>query len=195
MKHLLLLLLVFVATSHAAAEEQVSVLRYLPLRLTNENTKVTFAVDSTWHEIHGTAATVEGEIIASEQGNVGAEVHLPVKSFDTGNGLRDGKLREVMAVEQQPEVVFTLTSFSPECLLEAVELEHPCAATAQGILTIRGVKKEITFPVSLIAHADHISLNGGDTLLWREYGVEDPSIMVARLAEKVAVHFEIQIPR
>ncbi|MCC6954222.1 MAG: YceI family protein, partial [Deltaproteobacteria bacterium] len=80
-----------------------------PVELNRSNSEVTFTVDSTWHEIHGTVGDVRGKVWLERPADLSSlkvDVQLPVGSFDTDNGRRDTRMREVLLAEQFPDVHF-----------------------------------------------------------------------------------------
>jgi hypothetical protein len=68
----------------------------LPQDLRDENTKVEFLVDSTWHVVNGSTAGIRGRAwlqTPSDYRSIRAELRFPVGGFNTGNERRDRRLR------------------------------------------------------------------------------------------------------
>ncbi len=165
----------------------------LPLTLSDANTSISFTVDSTWVEVHGSTSNVYGTVTRDATGRTYVQVELPVTSFDTKNESRDEHLREVMAVERFPKVVYKGSLSETTCNQVA---NVPCQIVIDGALSIR----ESTQPVRLNAEFRHqdttTDLITADTVIdWSTYGVEDPSILIARLKKDVHIQLSIKLPR
>ncbi len=168
----------------------------LPLELNDRNTTVQFEVDSTWHLVHGETSGISGRCWLEEPGNpfsVRAEIHFPVARFDTASESRDERMREVMGAESFPEVRLMVHSFSSKCR-EADFLGRNCPGELGASLTIRDVSQSLTLPIELVRSEQGFTLSGETHLTWSEFGVEDPSILIARLAPQVVVHYQVIIP-
>ena len=182
----------FVPLIFAAILSQLS----QPVMLNSSNTDVSFAVDSTWHTIRGAVGNVEGKLWLEEPDNFRSarvRVAIPVRSFDTDNSRRDSRMREVMAEPQFPEVVFE-GGYAGECDFAALAPGAECSAVLKGALTIRGVQKPSTVRLR-ISRAEHeLVFQGAADLDWRDFQVEDPSILVAKLDPTVHVVINVRLP-
>ncbi len=167
-----------------------------PQKITSQNASLKFEVDSTWHRIEGVAKAAEGKVWledASDLHSIHADILFPVKSLDTDNSMRDDRLREVMNAEKYPNVRFEVVGVTKACDLEALRAEVACGSKLKGKLTIRDVSKDLIVPVTVRRQEEHFSVSGETSIRWDEYGVEDPSILVAKLDKKVAISFEVQL--
>jgi hypothetical protein len=109
----------------------------LPQELNDQNTQVTFAVDSTWHMVHGVTSGLAGKVWLADpknQASLKAEIRIPVARFNTDNASRDERLREVMAAKEYQEVVLRLNS-GPDCSITQGELSE-CRGKQGPALTI-----------------------------------------------------------
>lgn len=170
----------------------------LPAELNDKNTKVGFQVDSTWHLIHGTTKGVTGKAWLENENDpssVRAKVSLPVNSFNTDNSSRDSRMREVMQADKFNEVVFELVSLGEGCSPTALESLPECRVAGHGRITIRGVTHEVDLPMVVKLKAGTYQVAGTAKIKWPDFGVEDPSILVARLAKEVEVHFAVALAK
>ena len=166
----------------------------LPSALNDNNTTVTFEVDSTWHLVHGTTRGVSGKVwleSPKDFRSIRAELSLPVKSFDTDSESRDERLLEVMAAEQFPNVSFVANAAPNLCDPTTVTESSPCKADLLGTLTIRNVAKPVAIPVTVESKAGHYTIKGALSVQWADFGVEDPSILIAKLDPTVVVSFSL----
>lgn len=187
------LMLLLLATS-VAAEEIVQ--WKLPQALTDENISVSFEVDTTWHVVHGEVRGISGSVFLADKkdlNSIQAEIHFPVKQFDTDWGMRDDSLREHMKAEEFPEVVLTTGEFLGDCDPNTIN-EQGCSAELKASLQICDVTKDIKLPV-VIKKKDGIFIaNGSYTFAWAKYNVDDPSMFMAKVKPDVTVKYSITIP-
>lgn len=167
----------------------------LPQELDDQNTQVTFEVDSTWHTVHGVTKGVAGKIWLSnpkDHTSLNADIRLPVAMFNTDNSSRDERLAEVMAAEKHPQVLLRIASAPGLCTppeSDAVE----CKGELLGTLEIRGVAKELRFPYQIKKDGDHYNVSGELSFKWGGFGVEDPSILIARVKPDVIIRYQVRL--
>lgn len=170
-----------------------------PERLNDSNTTITFNVDSTWHTVEGKTSGIGGTIIQKDIrdfNSIHAEVKIPVARFNTERESRDERLREVMAAEQFPFVEINIFNIAPGCLPERITDSSPCSTHAPATLLIRGVSKAVELPLHISRNQDSsLQASGSLTLSWQDFGIEDPSILVAKLAKDVTVQYTVQLGR
>jgi polyisoprenoid-binding protein YceI len=169
----------------------------LPLTLSDKNTEIRFQLDSTWHEIQGTTAEITGLascVAAQSPQNIVVSLSLPVRSFNTDNSMRDSRLMEVMLVEQYPTVDVELSGLSGGCTPALVMRDKTCRDQLSGTLTIRGTEQPVSIPVTISFAADgHFHVAGEYSFAWPDFGIEDPSIFVAKLHPIVKIQFSVEL--
>lgn len=109
---------------------------------------IVFLLDAPLESINGTATGITGKVSfdpASPEATTG-KVVIAVESLSVANPkmlehLRGGKW---LAVDQHPEIHFELTGLS-----DVSTMGSKAEGIAHGIMTIKGVSKEMTAPVSL----------------------------------------------
>lgn len=169
----------------------------LPAKLDDSNTKIEFAVDSTWHMVHGDTSKIEGEAALHDRANfkaVVAEIRLPVKAFNTKRESRDERMREVMDAPEFPYVTFRINELLEACNPDKLELNQECDVTIDGSITIRDVTKKQKVKARALRSARGYEIKGNMSLNWLEYGVEDPSILVAKVDPMVNITFAVVLP-
>jgi len=95
----------------------------LPTHLNDQNTAITFVVNSTWHTIHGTTRDLSGTVSLTNPKDplaIKVNLEIPVKLFNTENESRDEKLRAVMSSERYPNVSFSSSRLSPSCSPDSI---------------------------------------------------------------------------
>lgn len=193
-KRVLVLFLVFVAAmafgwagSGEAGEHVFSL----------ENTKIGFNLDSTLHVVHGNARKFNGKVIVPlnlDLKGYSAEITISVKDMTTAHEERDKKMHETcLEADKNPDIIFRSTEFKgfPAKLEKEKEFEFSLV----GDLTIRGVTKSVAIPVKVKYRADGYSFHGNISLNYlQEFNIPDPSVFIFRVAKKVEVFFETDIP-
>ena len=121
-------------------------------------------------------AEVAGELEAdlSKPGEAPrARLVAQAKTLASGNADRDEAMREHLAVEEHPEIVFELQSFAPaELDLAAMK----AAGKARGKMTIRGVTQEVEMPVQVtVDDARRLCVEGEMMLDLERFSVPVPN--------------------
>ncbi|RIL10476.1 MAG: hypothetical protein DCC75_04285 [Proteobacteria bacterium] len=171
---------------------------FLPLTVADGNTRLKFEVDSTWHTVHGKVSGVMGEIKlqeAEDPTSIQAHLEFPVQAFDTDNSSRDSRLREVMAEQEFPVVVFDANGLKRSCTPALVLRDGECRDELTGKLKIRAVSKEVVVPIVISGNPTGFHVRGEFSINWPEFGVEDPSILIASVDPVVVVHFQVDLLR
>jgi polyisoprenoid-binding protein YceI len=167
-----------------------------PQKLSTENSKLEFEVDSTWHKVHGIVKNISGKVWLTETTDplsVRANLTLPVNSFDTDNQSRDKKMRSVMNEKEFPYVNFDLTSVEGLCLPETLKVDETCHGFAIGDITINNVTMPIRFPISVTSQHGNYLVNGNATIDWPDFDIKDPSIIIAKVYPRVNINFVINL--
>ena len=193
-KLLLVSLLVLPSISFAQRPQDVW---FLPTELSDQNTKVRFEVDSTWHLVEGSTKDLKGKAKLTnlnDPQSVQIEISLPVDQFDTDNSSRDKKLKEVMHAAEYPLVQFKGNGLRNGCTPQAVIKTGTCDDIMAGQLMISGKMKVVDLPI-LISYSEgnEFHVSGKLPIKWAEYGVEDPSILIARVKPIVTIFFDLTL--
>ena len=168
----------------------------LPKKLSAENTSISFVMKTTWHDATATVRRVDGDVWLENPkdfNSIKAKIELPVSQFDSDNNARDERMREVMAAEIVPNVIFELSKIEG--------LQHPhnmvdgrtYPIKISGNLKIRETSKNIEILSSIKKTNDKFNVSGEIVIDWSEYGVEDPSIIVAKLYKDLKISFKMEL--
>lgn len=169
----------------------------LPVEVSDRNTKVQFDVDTTWHVVTGKTSNLTGRVFLADPQDpmsVQAEIHFPVKQFDTGWGARNDSLYDHMAADKFTEVVYRVTKLQPTCRLEELQRTGECQTLLNGTLSIRDITREATIPAIIKKTNAGYEVSGDFTFRWDAFNVEDPSIIVAKVKPEVKVSYTIELP-
>lgn len=168
----------------------------LPAAINDANGHVAFDVDSTWHLIKGKTKDLTGKAWLENPKDfrsVRAEMQLPVESFNTGSESRDERMREVMHAEAYPTVSFSLRNIRGLCAPESIPDKGVCPVTFEGSLTMSNTTKQIEIPATVSRDGRNFVMAGNVDILWPEFGIEDPSMLIARLDHTAKVAFNLTL--
>ncbi|MDD2941475.1 MAG: YceI family protein [bacterium] len=168
----------------------------LPETLDDTNAQVRFTVDSTWHTVRGVTSGLEGKIWIEDSSDIKslrAEISLPVGEFNTDGESRDERMREVMQAEKFSFVNLQVKSVKKLCQPSLILPERPCQVLLDSELKIRNVSKTLVVNAKIFREKDGYWVRGSFPLLWSDYGVEDPSIIIAKLDKTVNVEFAVKL--
>lgn len=169
----------------------------LPANISDSNTSVTFEVDSTFHLVQGKTSRISGSIKQADPADplsISVDLSIPVDSFDTDWDSRDEKMLKVMAADIFKSVRFTSTKLNESCHPARLRQQRHCSGTLEGVLTIRDVSKPVSLPVEIFRDKDRDRISGKLVVLWAEYKVEDPSILIAKLHPSVSIAYSTEVP-
>lgn len=149
---------------------------------------ITFTLKATLHEVEGSFELVSGEIrFDPRTGAVLGRVVVDARSGDTANGKRDKKMHEsVLHSTEHPIIEFVPTSFEG-----ALEPHGKSDLRLHGTLRLMGVEHAVELPLELHLEPGEARARGSFSVPYVEWGLEDPSAFVLRVAKVVQVSFEV----
>ena len=190
------LLVIFLAISLGSAFAEQKSYWNLPQQLGINNSEALFEVDTTWHLVEGKAKDISGNVWLADPADfksIQAKITIPVKSLDTDNSSRDENMRDVMAESQFPLIEFKLNRVKDICSPENLDQSGNCNMTLEGLLNIRGVEKNISIPANISKTTKGYQIKATTEIDWSEFGVEDPSILIAKVQKTVKISILVNI--
>jgi polyisoprenoid-binding protein YceI len=151
--------------------------------------QVSFTLDTTFHEVHGTVPLVGGEIrFDPATGAASGEIVVDGTQAKTGNDKRDRKMHEeVLETERFPRITFRL-----ERVEGPIAASGPSTIRISGVLTLHGADHPMTLEAKLEANGDRVSGSLEMQVPYVEWGMKDPSFLVARAAKTVVVKVQAE---
>lgn len=109
--------------------------------------------------VRGTIAGVRGlvELDTNDLSKTTGRIIVPVKNLKTGITLRDdhAKREDALHTAQFPNAIFELKQLTGGKLQEGQQLK----TTAKGILTIKGIRKNVSIPIKALLTNGKIKIN------------------------------------
>lgn len=145
---------------------------------------VSFSLDTTFHEVHGTMVLTAGTIrFDTETGEASGEITVDATRTETGNEGRDEKmLAEVLETGRYPSIVFRARR------VEGV-LADPGRSELRiaGVMSVHGADHPMTLTATVESDAGRVHGELKFPIPYVEWGMSDPSLFVARAAKTVDI--------
>jgi len=125
-------------------------------------------------EAVGRSSSVEGQLTISGTKVSAASFTVQVATIKSDESRRDSQFTgRIMDTSQFPTATFTLTQPIDFGSLPADKVEITAQAT--GDLTLRGVKKSVTFPLTARRNGANIEVSGTIPIVFADYSIPNPS--------------------
>jgi len=140
--------------------------------------------------IKGKSTAMKGDVSASRTPEGLLIEHIqatvPVKSLQTGMGLRDEHMRKY--------IFTTADGQTPDLVFQADDAKCPIGAQASctitGSLTIRGIARPFAIGLKLREEGGGFKVSGDSIIKLSDYGIEQPSQLGVKTENAVAVRVE-----
>ena len=119
-----------------------------------------------------------------------AAVSLPVRSLDCGLGLRNADMFKALDATANPNISFTLDTYTIEQLANARHVR------LTGALRIAGAERNVVFNATIFRDAaGEWNLRGERAINMGDFGVTSPRrfLGLLRVRDEVVVHFQVQV--
>lgn len=161
-----------------------------PLTLVIESSEshVTFTLDATAHTVEGSFAFRSGNVtLEPTTGSLSGEIVVDLTTGKTGNDRRDKKMHEeVLESGTYPVVVLR-----PTRMIGRLPADGEAEVTIEGTLALHGSDHAVALPARVTHDGGTISVTSEFSVPYVEWGLEDPSFFVLRVAKEVAVRIEM----
>ncbi len=151
---------------------------------------VTFTGSST---LHGFEGRVEDIPYVARSGDDGdgwsVDIAVPVESLDTGNGVRDHKMRSMFDAEHFPHIGATIRG----ARFVVVDGRVAVPETIELDLTIRDITRRVRAVVSGVHQVgEQLSFEAGLQISLHEFGLVPPSVLFVKVADAVDVRITVR---
>lgn len=145
------------------------------LTLVPSLSRVGFDAKSTLHDFTGVTSRVEGALeveLGRPERSPSGRIEVEAASLDTGVEGRDEEMRSVLAVKEQPKIVFAWTAFEPKTVDAAGQRIE---GIARGDLTIRGRTRPVALAAKVTVDASRrVAIDGELRVRMSDFGVAPP---------------------
>lgn len=129
--------------------------------------------------------------VAGQQTPVVGELFVDAGAFRSGIGKRDASVRNLLEFDKYPRIRFTISSVEPHNNLKPDSLSG--AYVVSGTLEMRGMTKEVSFPVEISPKWGGLAIDGNFSIKLTDFGVTPPSlaIFVGQASDEVALNVHL----
>ncbi len=155
------------------------------LRSQPAESSLRYRVEHPFNTVHATSREADCRFwLAPDTTVTGAECSVPVRSFDSGNSLRDSHAMDAVEADRFPEAEFTAQSITPvEGRLGDYEI--------LGSLTFHGQTREIKVIATPELKEDSLVVSGKLPIRLTEFGVDRPSLLFIPVRDEVRISFRL----
>jgi len=142
----------------------------------------------------GRTPSVTGSLTLEGTSITKAEFSAQLAGLTSDNSGRDGRVRDAMSTSQFPAATFVLSS--PIALGSLPADGQEVSATASGKLTIRGVTRDVQFPLSARLSGTTLTVKGALEIRLADFGIPKPSsFLVLSIADSGTIEVQLQLTR
>ena len=154
-----------------------------------ERTRLPFQLKATMHTVHGEAHLASGWLrVDPLTAAASGEIVVEAATADTGNASRDKKMhRKVLESDDHPTIVLR-----PTRVEGPLDRGGAVDVVLVGKFELLGTPHEVSIPISLQLDGAEFSGSASFTIPYVEWGLEDPSTFVLRVAKEVLVTVETE---
>ncbi|MFB6232331.1 MAG: YceI family protein [Salinibacter sp.] len=153
---------------------------------------VDYTGSAPMHDWTGTSQDVAGRFMLDPEhpDSSRAVIRVPVASFDSGNDLRDRKMRTVTEADQHPIVEFRTTSLQPVQWGRASE-GYAGRWAVTGALTFHGRTHTVETTADVRISDGQVRVRAKFPISLTRFNVERPSILWASVADTIRIDARI----
>jgi polyisoprenoid-binding protein YceI len=156
-------------------------------------TKITFTLDTTLHDVHGTFQLKSGQIhFDTASGKISGAIIVDARSGDTDNKSRDKKMhQEILESQKYPEIVFT-----PQQVRGSFDPQKASQVDVDGTFRIHGQDHYVTMTIAVQPAAPtQLHCDTHFTIPYVKWGMKDAStfLLHANDTVEVEIHATAQI--
>ena len=134
----------------------------------------------------------KGSEVSVEEDGLMVTFKVPLAPLDTGIGLRDLEMREMLEAEKYPAAILRV----PRAALTFPRENEPAEETVDGELTLHGQSRPVKVHYRAeLARGDVAKVRGSLLLDMRDFDIQAPSYLGMTVAPKIEVKVEVSVKR
>ena len=142
----------------------------------------------------GTTKDVNGSVNYDSQTGefIKGEVQIGLASIDSGNGVRDGRMRnEFLQTDKFPTALFVVKKIEnfPK-FSEWKQWGNRQKGKILGDLTIKNITKPVTFDAEAVYTGKELKIRGMGKVKMTDYGITPPSLLLVTVEDSVGLEFD-----
>lgn len=162
-----------------------------------DQSKVYFSVTTSQETVNFVNEKVSGSWdvhVESPESMKGAG-SIDMTANDSGNSQRDNHIQQAdfFDAPKFPTATFTASSFDSLPIEWTEGTAIPFKMT--GILTVRGIEKEVTFDAQAMYSNNQIMLSGKTIVTFTDFGMQNPHNVVMKTENDIAVQLELVLSK
>lgn len=149
-------------------------------KISQKSVAVTVSGTSPLHDwdMTSAAATFTGTVSGNSIAN--ATFSIPAKNLKSKKGkMMDNKAYDALKATANPTITFSAATIPVG------------KSNVAGKLTIAGVSKNVSIPVTVVKKGNTFAINGTENLKLSEYGMERPGFMGVKTGDAISVNVKI----
>ncbi len=170
----------------AIAADSVPPGKLATLELDPAKTTIGYSLEGWPHHTQGTFALKHGVIRLDPQtGKMDGVIVVDAASGNSGHSLRDDRMKSsVLEVGRFPEITFV-----PQQVVSHGSAQGEFPVTVRGVMSLHGAQHDFTVNATVRRDGNEVTIHCNFTIPFVEWGLEDPSILMFKVAKEVAVSF------
>ncbi len=142
----------------------------------------------------GTTKDVNGTVSYDSQTGefIAGEVQIGLASLDSGNGLRDARMRnEFLQTDKFPKAIFTVKKIEnfPK-FSEWKQWGNRQKGKMVGDLTIKNITKPVTFDAEAIYTGKELKITGMSKVKMTDFGITPPNFLLVTVEDTLGLEFD-----
>lgn len=155
------------------------------LDLDPAKTTIAYSLEGWPHHTQGTFTLKHGVIrIDPQTGKMDGVITVDAASGNSGHPVRDERMKAgVLEVSRFPEITFV-----PQQAVSQGNVQGEFPVTVRGLMSLHGAQHDFTIKATVRRDGNNVMIEGNFAIPFVEWGLEDPSILMFKVAKMVAVN-------
>lgn len=160
----------------------------------SSGSKVYWSVTTSKETVNFINEAVSGSwtVDLNDTSKMSGEGLLDMTALDSGNDQRDNHVKDredLLAVAQYPQATFTARAITPQSTEFTEGTSVPL--TIEGVLTVKGVEKAVTFDSNAMYRDGQLLLSGTTQVTFGDFGMTSPHTVVLEAENDLSVQLEL----